>query len=67
VDKDTIKGILAKYSPPLSPSQMDEIAFAIANKSADEIAEISKLIQVPKFKKKSRSSRVTASSRGRTR
>jgi hypothetical protein len=67
VDKDMIKGILAKYSPPLSPSQMDEIAFQIANKSADEIAEISKLIQVPKFKTKSRSSRVTASSRGRTR
>ena len=67
MDKDTIKGILAKYSPPLAPSQMDEIAFEIANKSADEIAEISKLIQVPKFKKKSRSSRVTASSRGRTR
>jgi hypothetical protein len=67
VDKDTIKGILAKYSPPLAPSQMDEAAFAIANKSADEIAEISKLIQVPKFKTKSRSSRVTASRRGRTR
>jgi len=29
LDKDAIKGILAKYSPPLSPSQMDEIAEAI--------------------------------------
>jgi len=29
MDKHTIKGILAKYSPPLSPSQMDEIAEAI--------------------------------------
>jgi hypothetical protein len=29
VDKDTVKGILAKYSPPLSPGQMDEIAEAI--------------------------------------
>lgn len=26
MDKDTIKGILAKYSPPLSPGQMDMIA-----------------------------------------
>ena len=58
MDKDTIKGILAKYSPPLSPSQMDEIAFEIANKSADEIAEISKF-QVPKPNKKSKSSGVT--------
>jgi hypothetical protein len=29
MDKDGIKGILAKYSPPLSPGQMDEIAEAI--------------------------------------
>lgn len=29
MDKHTIKGILAKYSPPLSPGQMDEIAEAI--------------------------------------
>jgi len=28
MDKDTVKGILAKYSPPLSPGQMDEIAEA---------------------------------------
>jgi len=61
MNETTIKGILAKYSPPLSPGQIDEIALAIANKSADEIAEISKLIQVPpKFKKKkSKSSLMT--------
>jgi hypothetical protein len=29
MDRHTIKGILAKYSPPLSPGQMDEIAEAI--------------------------------------
>jgi len=29
VDKDTILGVLAKCSPPLSPSQMNEIAEAI--------------------------------------
>ena len=28
MDKHTIKGILAKFSPPLSPGQMDEIAEA---------------------------------------
>jgi hypothetical protein len=60
-----IKGILAKYSPPLSPSQMDEIAFEIAKKSADEIAEISKLIQIPKKEKESQSLEVTASSKRR--
>lgn len=29
MDKNTILGVLAKHSPPLSPSQMDEIAEAI--------------------------------------
>jgi len=29
VDKDMISGVLAKYSPPLSPSQMNEIAETI--------------------------------------
>ena len=59
MNETTIKGILAKYSPPLSPVQMDEIAFAIAKKSADEIAEVAKLIPVPEKKKKSKSSRMT--------
>jgi pyruvoyl-dependent arginine decarboxylase (PvlArgDC) len=54
VDKHTIKGILAKYSPPLSPSQMDEIAEAV-------VAEWSKTEKQMKaeLKKKSKSSRVT--------
>jgi pyruvoyl-dependent arginine decarboxylase (PvlArgDC) len=54
VDKHTIKGILAKYSPPLSPRQMDEIAEAV-------VAEWSKTEKQLKaeLKKKSKSSRVT--------
>jgi len=54
VDKHTIKGILAKYSPPLSPGQMDEIAEAV-------MAEWSKTEKQLKaqLKKKSKSSRVT--------
>lgn len=31
MDKDTILGVLAKCSPPLSPSQMDEIAEAVVS------------------------------------
>jgi hypothetical protein len=53
MDKHTVKGILAKYSPPLSPSQMDEIAEAILsewNKNEQLKAEL---------KKKSKSSRMT--------
>lgn len=64
MDEDGIKGILAKYSPPLAPSQMDEIAFAIAKKSADEIAEVAKLIPAPEKKRKSKSPRMTRSKRG---
>jgi len=54
VDKHTVKGILAKYSPPLSPGQMDEIAEAV-------MAEWSKTEKQLKaeLKKKSKSSRVT--------
>jgi hypothetical protein len=54
MDKHTIKGILAKYSPPLSPGQMDEIAEAV-------VAEWSKTEKQLKaeLKKKSKSSRVT--------
>jgi len=54
VDKYTIKGILAKYSPPLSPGQMDEIAEAV-------VAEWSKTEKQLKaeLKKRSKSSRVT--------
>lgn len=54
MDKHTIKGILAKYSPPLSPGQMDEIAEAV-------VAEWGKTEKQLKaeLKKNSKSSRVT--------
>ena len=54
MDEHTIKGILAKYSPPLSPGQMDEIAEAV-------MAEWSKTEKQLKaeLKKKSKSSRMT--------
>ena len=46
MDKGTIKGILAKYSPPLSPTQMDEIAEAVVaewNKTEKQLrAELGK-------------------------
>jgi len=54
VDKHTVKGILAKYSPPLSPGQMDEIAEAV-------VAEWSKTEKQLKaeLEKKSKSSGMT--------
>ena len=61
MDKDTVKGILAKYSPPLSPGQMDEIAEAVVgewNKNEKQLKA--------ELKKKSKSHHVTGS-RGRTR
>lgn len=39
MDKDTVKGILAKYSPPLSPGQMDEIADAFLHMLRSERAK----------------------------
>ena len=54
MDKDTVKGILAKYSPPLSSGQMDEIAEAV-------VAEWSKTEKQlrAELEKKSKSSGVT--------
>ena len=54
MDEHTIKGILAKYSPPLSPGQMDEIAEAV-------VAEWSKIEKQLKaeLKKRSKSSGMT--------
>lgn len=53
MDKHAVKGILAKYSPPLSPRQMDEIAEAV-------VAEWSKTeMQLKAELKKSKSSGVT--------
>ena len=62
MDETTIKGILAKYSPPLSPGQMDEIAEAV-------MAEWDKAEKQLKaqLKPKSQSHVVTGSKRGRTR
>jgi hypothetical protein len=54
VDKHMIKGILAKYSPPLSPGQMDEIAEAVAA----ECSKTEKRLKA-ELEKKSKSSRVT--------
>jgi len=39
VDKDAVKGILAKYSPPLSPSQMDQLAEDILHEIRSERAK----------------------------
>ena len=50
MDKDTIKGILQRYVPPLSPSLVDEISEAIFSETKKEL----------------QSQPVTASSRGRT-
>ena len=54
MNEGTVRGILAKYSPPLSPSQMDLIAEAV-------VAEWSKTEKQLKaeLKKKSKSSRMT--------
>ena len=43
MDKGRVKAVLAPYSPPLSPTQIDEIANVIAEASEMEIAtEIAK-------------------------
>jgi len=54
VDKHTVKGILAKYSPPLSPGQMDEIAEAVVA----EWSKTEKQLKV-ELEKKSKSSGMT--------
>ena len=62
MDETTIKGILAKHSPPLSPSQMDEISEAFMvewNKTEKQLKA--------ELKAKSKSRVVTGSKRGRTR
>ena len=62
MDETTIKGILAKYSPPLSPGQMDDIAEAVMaewNKTEKQLKA--------QLKPKSQSHVVTGSKRGRTR
>jgi len=57
VDKQKVKAILAPYSPPLSPSQVDAIAAEIASLSAEEISDLLKTPEEPKpARKKSRNS-----------
>ena len=54
MDKGRVKAVLAPYSPPLSPTQIDEIANVIAEASEMEIAtEIAK----ERARKKSRRSK----------
>jgi len=75
VDKDTVKGILAKYSPPLSLSQMDEIAEGILKAEGEEVsrsfgeimAEAGVLESKPSLEKKKSKSLAVTGRRGRTR
>jgi hypothetical protein len=41
--KDEIRNVLATYSPPLSSSQIDQIAETIAGMSATEIESLKKV------------------------
>jgi len=57
LDKTKVKVILAPYSPPLSPSQVDAIAAEIVRVSAEEISDLLKTPEAPKpARKKSRKS-----------
>jgi len=52
MDKGRVKAVLAPYSPPLSPTQIDEIANVIAEASEMEIAtEIAKERALKKSRK----------------
>jgi len=63
VDKDTILGVLAKYSPPLSPSQMDEVAEAIVSEWNKAVKQLKAELK-PSKSSRSRSKRVTGSKSG---
>ena len=58
MDKDTIKGILAKYSPPLAPSQMNEIAEAIMTQHLKDLKQFRAKLK-PSKPKRSQSSSMT--------
>ena len=58
MDKHAIKGILAKYSPPLSPSQMDLIADAVMVEHLKDLKQLGAKLK-PSKPKRSQSSRVT--------
>jgi len=57
VDKSKVKSILAPYSPPLAPSQVEAIATEIEKASAEEISNLTKTAEAPKpaLKKSSKS------------
>jgi len=54
VDKHRVKAILAPYSPPLSPSQVDAIATAITGMFIEEKSESEALKSVKKLSKSRR-------------
>ena len=57
MDKGRVRALLAPYSPPLSPTQIDEISSTIARVSAEEISDLLKTPEAPKSaRKKSRRS-----------
>ena len=57
MDKSRVKAVLASYSPPLAPTQIDEISSKIARVSAEEISDLLKTPEAPKpARKKSRRS-----------
>lgn len=63
MDKDTILGVLAKYSPPLSPSQMDEIAESIMSEWNKAVKQLEAKLK-PSKSSRSRPKRVTGSKSG---
>ena len=50
--KGRVKAVLAPYSPPLSPTQIDEISSKIARVSAEEISDLLKTPEAPKLARK---------------
>ncbi len=59
MDKSKVVSILAPFSPPLAPSQVDAIATKIAKVSAEEISDLMKTPKAPKpARKKSRESKL---------
>jgi len=63
VDKDTILGVLAKCSPPLSPSQMNEIAETIMSEWNKAVKQLKAELK-PSKSSRLRPKRVTGSKSG---
>ena len=53
MNKDKVRTLLVPYSPPLSPTQMDEICSKIAELSEAEIMEAVKKAKASKRTRKS--------------